>query len=132
MNATGKRRLLKLADFLEKLPKLKGFDMGSFGTEISDGQPACGTSSCAAGWAASIPSFRRAGYHLRGGSKESWVTPAFKMSTGFDALCLFFDINEHESEVIFDSHDPVSGVAHPDDPKAAARRIREVVASSKP
>lgn len=123
MNATGKRRLLKLADFLDELPKSKKFEMRWWADDITDdGRPACGTSACAAGWAACIPSFRRAGYKL---SRE-WIgpTPSFQGRIGDGAIEKFFDIGVGAVRTLFGSHNPNS-------PKAAARRIRKLVASSK-
>lgn len=61
MNATGKRRLLKLAQFLETAELPGKFVMRTWAHEIENGRPACGTAACAAGWATSIPSFWRAG-----------------------------------------------------------------------
>lgn len=57
-----KRRLLKLAEFLETAELPGTFKMSTWIEKIDDGEPACGTAACAGGWAALIPSFRRAGY----------------------------------------------------------------------
>lgn len=128
MNATGKRRLLKLADFLKKLPKSKGFHMRSFAEALNRGRPACGTRACAAGWAAAIPSFKRAGYHLTG-KKEGDIIPAFKRRSGSKALEAFFDLDEAVTNELFGWFNPVTGEYNPDDPKKAAARIRKAVAS---
>lgn len=63
--ATSNRRLLKLADFLEKLPR-KRFDYGVFvGPDWEGAQDlSCGTTACALGWAAAMPEFRRLGLHF--------------------------------------------------------------------
>lgn len=125
MNATGKRRLLKLADFLEELPKTRKFNMGLFAEKIKDGRPACGTAACAAGWAASIPAFRRAGYRLMQ-SRQSWgellIVPAFGRHRADKALDVFFDITREDTINLF-------GSGNPNIPKNAASRIRNLVAS---
>jgi hypothetical protein len=76
-----KTRLLKLAEFMERLPKedREHFNMGVWfmhagaghGHGVSPGQVVgkkeitkCGTSACALGWATTIPAFRRAGLKL--------------------------------------------------------------------
>ncbi len=126
MNATGKRRLLKLADFLYSLPRRTKFNMDFFAEKIDDGKPACGTAACAAGWAASIPSFRRAGYKLirqrHGGFSGGIgaIVPAFRKARGDDALNDFFDLEHYQTIQLF-------GSGNPNDPKDAARRIREIV-----
>lgn len=54
------KRLLKLADKLETVPRKK-FDMSTWWEKREE----CGTVACAAGWGCTIPSFRRAGFHIR-------------------------------------------------------------------
>jgi hypothetical protein len=59
-------RLLKLADFLDTLPR-KRFDFGCYvDTETWKGKPdlSCGTKACAMGWATTMPFFRRLGLRL--------------------------------------------------------------------
>lgn len=65
MKAHHKKRLLRLADFLEGL-KPKEFDIDSFVDRPGkDGRVgSCGTVACACGWAATIPEFRRAGLRI--------------------------------------------------------------------
>lgn len=62
------KRLLKLADFLEKLPR-KRFDYATWVGDTWDGTPlqseSCGTTACALGWAATMPLFRRLGASLK-------------------------------------------------------------------
>jgi hypothetical protein len=60
-----KKRLLKLADFLDELPP-KRFDFTQWVDEDWKGKPdlSCGTKACALGWATTIPSFRRLGMNL--------------------------------------------------------------------
>jgi hypothetical protein len=58
-------RLLKLADFLDKLPR-KFFDYGNWAK--TDGKKRvvqeCGTNACALGWACTMPEFKRLGATL--------------------------------------------------------------------
>jgi hypothetical protein len=126
MNATGKRRLLKLADFLHDLPRSKRFSMATFAGSVKDGRPECGTDACAAGYAACIPSFRRAGYALvrRRGNE---IEPKFKRSFGFDAIRRFFDLNERESFELFGWFNPTTGMWNPNSPTKTAQRIRRLV-----
>lgn len=128
MNATGKRRLLKLADFLASLKLKRGqFDMRKWAHEVVDGRPKCGTAACAAGWASAIPSFRRAGYRLIRNRNYSIgnifgqaFLPAIGRKRGDDALRHFFDISGQECIELFGSHNPNGA-------KDAVRRIRSLV-----
>src|SRR4051812_34205362 len=59
------RRLLKLANKLETVPRKK-FDMGQWWGPVRDAQEnVCGTAGCALGWATTVPSFRAAGLSLK-------------------------------------------------------------------
>lgn len=61
-----KRRLLKLADFLDTLPKQR-FNYEHWVGRDWQGAAnlSCGTTACALGWATTIPSLRKAGLILR-------------------------------------------------------------------
>jgi hypothetical protein len=70
--ATAKRRLLKLADFLDKLPPER-FDFGTWG-DVRDGKSGqdaleeaelCGTTACALGWAPALPFAKKLGIKLQ-------------------------------------------------------------------
>lgn len=60
-----KERLLELAKFLRKLPA-KRFNFATWVGEDWKGKKdlSCGTTACALGWAATIPSLRKAGLRL--------------------------------------------------------------------
>jgi hypothetical protein len=62
----GNRRLLKLAEFLRTVPRKK-FDYRSWVGADWEGKQdlSCGTTACALGWAATMPSFRRLGMRLK-------------------------------------------------------------------
>lgn len=60
---TGNRRLLKLAEFLEKLPRKK-FDYTHWYRAQSSDAYKCGTTACAIGWAATMPEFKRLGLKI--------------------------------------------------------------------
>ncbi len=125
MNATGKRRLLKLADFLSALKLKRGqFKMADWATSIVNGAPECGTAACAAGWAARIPSFRRAGYHLvvnrNPGLFGQRFVPAIGRKRSVDALQFLFDISSEDCMHLFGGHNPNSA-------KRTAQRIRGFV-----
>lgn len=100
------RRLTKLADFMDALPPSarKHFDMSGwlqhegkdhhqFGSFIEPEYPlTCGTTACAAGWAATIPSFRKAGFKMLVGKNNYGNWPLIHS---------FFDINADDSEELF-------------------------------
>lgn len=125
MNATGKRRLLKLADFLENMPRNKAFDMSVIASNIDAGQPACGSSACAIGWATAIPSFRRAGLRL---NQRGRVRHGNKRCGGAytAAAKSFFSLDFGEATHLFgDNWLPSAGLTAR---KNAVKRIRKFVA----
>lgn len=82
----GRQRLLVLADFLETKVEPSRFDMRSW---------KCGTTACAAGWAAMIPEFVAAGYDC-----DAWG-PAFREFVYADALGAFFGIEGRQITHLF-------------------------------
>ncbi len=66
MNKTQARRLLKLADFLESLPRNR-FCLERWVGRGWEGKPdlSCGTTACALGWATTIPEFRKLGVRMK-------------------------------------------------------------------
>lgn len=131
MNA---KRLLKLADFLETVPK-DNFDMGvvyedegMFAGDCAPKYPRpkkhCGTVACAMGWATAIPSFRRAGLRLyETGSivlKNSRCDGVFWCDS-FDTAELFFELGSDESRFLF------GGSEYGSTPKQVAKHIRKFV-----
>lgn len=105
------KRLLKLADHLETVPRSK-FYLSVW---------SCGTQACAIGHACSIPSFKRAGLKLK-----LWfgiLKPSFDNQTGFSAAMAFFDLTWPEIDRLF----AASGPSDRTTPKQVAKRIREFV-----
>ena len=99
---TTKKKLLKLADFLEFKVKNRWFDL-EYWADREFPEKKCGTAACAAGWATVcfprsgltlLPSVRFAG----GGDLEV----AYETLRGFDACMAFFKINRDEAEHLFD------------------------------
>lgn len=117
-------RLLNLAAFLRKLPS-RQFDLGYW---VSKGDPVkneCGTVACACGWAASIPSFRRAGlgYDTRKGDM-TFTEGLPHTFYGWRAIEEFFGLDGHESDHLFSEDGYPVGRRGP---KSVALRIERFV-----
>jgi hypothetical protein len=133
MNA---RRLLLLADFLEKLPR-KRFYYGSWVGEDWKGKQdlSCGTTACALGWAATLPSLRRAGLELRMSKHQNGYV-AFRGMRGnrfepghHQSLCAaakVFAISLDDANQLFAAPYP-SRLDDDATPKQVARHIRKFV-----
>ena len=89
------RRLTKLADYMETVPRNKfsmaywfqharaGTHTHRFGRTLSaKDMNHCGTKACAVGWAATMPEFQRLG--LRIAPKEAGIAPFSKAKKVFD------------------------------------------------
>lgn len=121
-----KKRLLKLADFLETVPR-RAFNMDYWvareATKPEGKAPgSCGFAGCAMGWAQHAKLFR--GLELG----ESWVgeqTPTFNGATGFEAAAQLFSIDHGNSRFLFGS-DSYGAIVNPT-PKQVAKRIRKFV-----
>lgn len=126
---TSDKRLLKLAAFLEKLPRDR-FDYASFvGDDWKGTQDlSCGTTACALGWAATIPEFRRAGLTIKaipdidGGFYADVCTK--KHSGGFKAASEIFGLSNSDSSYLFAPDDEYPEKATP---KQVAKKIRNFV-----
>lgn len=125
-----KRRLLSLANLLEKLPR-KRFNFHQWVSHDWDGvtpltHKRCDIAACAGGWATTIPSLRRAGLALnesgeivlRGGGKAC-------IAIGLRALMVVFAISYHDALGIFFPDCVLPGFATP---KQVAKYIRRFVA----
>ena len=92
--AVGLRRILKLADYVEKIPRPK-FNFNHFVGIDWEGAPdlSCGTSACAFGHASAMPFFQKLGVYLKRSKGCTYAAPALKGSPRFTF--------EHVSEIIF-------------------------------
>lgn len=137
-----RKRLLKLAETLEELPK-KRFDYGQWVGNDWQGKKdlSCGTTACALGWATTIPSLRREGLRMfkygagiDGGyvgliNKDGDETGG-EMEAGFK----IFGLNDQEFSLLFypDANGTVNGhemdsPAEDASPKRVAKFIRKFV-----
>lgn len=130
-------RLLKLATKLDSVPR-KHFDISRFWSEED-----YGSLGCALGWAATIGSFRRAGFTLISGmpnflpatDKEAKVCDAWWLEEyeeesptsygGFKAGAYFFGLSMRECFLLFDptGHDRGDRTT----PKQVAAKVRAMV-----
>lgn len=131
MKAHFKKRLLKLADFLDTVPRKK-FDLTHWVGQSYVGKLSlsCGTTACALGWATTIPAFRKLGLRMVGrvvGMKSGYPSSPdaakeiFDLgATGFNRLFTPTSANYPE--------DNVRGQLDPNaTPKQVARNIRKYV-----
>lgn len=133
-------RLLKLADFLDKLPRDR-FAFGIWWESDPVGiksfvkkVPSCGTVGCALGWACSMPEFKRLGLYLQE-ICEYVAVPALVVvdesdALGIDAAVLLFGISYDEAGLLFfprDKYRVMDTLNLPDTatPKQVARNIRK-------
>lgn len=131
-----KRRLLKLADLLEKDARRKRgirFNMRTWGNINNPKKPlSCGTQACAMGLAALSGAFRHEGLSavIREDGDFQFKVSGKKTYNGFRASRKFFRINSRNAERLFEADD----VGLPDEGRGAraelavAKRIRDFVA----
>jgi hypothetical protein len=128
---TSNGRLLKLADFLDTLPRER-FDYSTWvGMDWKGAQNlSCGTKACALGWAATIPEFRRLGLRL------SPYREVINVKTGAEhsnaAAQHTFGLTESEARLLFEGVDMTEGEYHivlrsEATPKQVATHIRRFV-----
>lgn len=93
MNATQRKRLLKLADFIvAQVPKEK-FDMAQYGVDFGELDTDCGTAGCALGWCTVL--FRRAGCTVY------YSMPAYNSRVGFGVGMELFGLTYAQSKELF-------------------------------
>jgi hypothetical protein len=134
--ATSNARLLKLAAFLEKLPR-KRFDYGKWArwdsTDAADlsGAPSCGTAACALGWATTMPAFRRLGLYMNSPG-NIWAIPAVRGTKryGIDAARRIFGISGSDAMRLFVAGE-FNGLSVDATAKQVAKHIRKFVAERK-
>jgi hypothetical protein len=126
-----KNRLLKLADFLETVPR-KSFDMGDFGRFGSAGENEprkfsgkfdCGFAGCAIGWAAQGRLFPG----LRYSNDGDTFTFQGDDADGFQIAERLFDIGAGGSMHLFSR---AAYTAKNPRPQTVAKRIRKFVANN--
>ena len=125
LSAVSKRRLTKLADFLDglRLSKSRRFDLTEWGNKTE-----CSTAACAVGWATTIPSFRKAGFKTKqleySPESEGRFCPTYRSHSGFKAACEFFGLDRRQVDYLFTTE----GYKQPTK-SAVVRRIRAFVKS---
>jgi len=131
-DAQKQKRILRLADFVEKLPR-KRFDFRHFvgGDWKGDKELSCGTTACALGWSTAIIYFRRLGLSIRSrGEYKGQVV--LKGKLGYQRIAdKVFGITEQEFNQLFipvypldETHGYLNGGATP---KQWARHARRLV-----
>lgn len=121
--SVGYRRLLKLADVLDVVPRDR-FDMSRWTSGVGFAPGRCGTAGCAAGWGATIPEFALAGFTLDG---EGGVR--CEVYSGYDACEEFFGkgVPRRRIAELRELFAPDSYADH-DNPRIVAKSIRAFVA----
>ena len=136
MNAIQRKRLLKLADFLEQLPPQK-FDFGVIVTEgakpmleaLKAREESCGTVACAIGWMPAVfPRLTkwkrsRSGLGLVVGLKD---TSKYR---NFEVAERFFGISKDDARYLFNPGDSV--LSYDASAKQVAKHIRSFVGDAK-
>ncbi len=118
MNEIHANRLLKLADFLESVPKAQ-FDIGDY-YSLEKG---CGMIACVAGWAGMVPEFREAGYVMDYGIYSLHGEPM----QACQAFEKFFGTEAFDANITYDCGYEEGGEVTP---RQAAARIRVLVTES--
>lgn len=133
------RRLTKLADFMDALPKMatEHFNMGAFinhhgDHDIPSGPVTretlldCGTTACAFGWAATCPPFVKAGLQMRP-FKERLGYAQFRIGNGRwtadegPIIRRFFDVSQVHAYALFGAQMQITS------PKQWARMCRQFI-----
>lgn len=99
MKNSTKRKLLKLANFLERKVQEDWFNINVFAHSGFD-KKECGTAACAAGWATQC--FWFSGLRLKpadGNSEEMQLH--YRDREGLRAVTEFFDLTHHEASYLF-------------------------------
>jgi len=123
--ATRKDLLLELATFLEALPPER-FDYGSWvGAKWKDAQDlSCGTTACALGWAATLPSCRQEGLRL-GRDRFGDGTVHLESASGETAKAMAAEFGVCHSA----AWRAIKGFTHGDSPASALDKAIELEAA---
>lgn len=120
-----KKRLLKLADFLESVPPRK-FNLSTWVQSMptqaeGDAEGSCGFAGCAVGWAVHAKLFRGLSFGEAEIDDEANRPPKYRGFYGFTAIEILFDIEFDEGCHLFDD---AAYPNHKATPKQVAKRIR--------
>lgn len=126
LDRRGAERLLKLADFLEAVPR-KNFEMGTFGTAIDETAPVkrfsgefdCGFAGCAMGWAAHGRVVKGLKYAV---DSDVFSYGSHEYGDGFEAASVVFGVVYQDAIDLFKYRGPET-------PREVAKRIRAFVRS---
>jgi hypothetical protein len=129
-NRVYKNRLLRLADFLEALPR-KRFDFNHWVGDNWEGKEdlSCGTTACALGWATTIPSLRKAGLRMDPGgfvTLERFLKGqehSYGYSASFSAGKEVFDLSDEEFRFAFVPHGQSYNGRKPAPEEATPQRV---------
>jgi hypothetical protein len=148
LSAVGKRRLLKLADLLEKDADNKygvRFDLTAWAKKQDSSHPEdfcshgfspeekkipvnCSTAACAWGLAAISGAFKREGVGFKV-YDNGYLVPTYEGCTEIDAAATFFQINKDQAWLLFDPDKyPKSKLTGAVGERYVAKRIRDFVA----
>lgn len=121
-----KRRLLKLAEFLETVPRDR-FDYSKWASSEWGGKKdlSCGTTACALGWATAMPMFQKIGLKLTRDEDGYVFVVDSSGREGFKAAEAAFDVTWQASAYLFDPYYSKLGLHA--SPKAVAAHIRAFV-----
>lgn len=123
---TYKNRLLRLAEFLEKLPREKfdlSFFTGADGLDDAPG-PGCGTAGCAIGWMPNA--FPRDCKYVEDSFGGITITSMDGSKDHFNLAEDFFGLSRNESSYLFTTDYYKRGRRGP---KSVAKRLREFAAN---
>jgi hypothetical protein len=102
------RRLAKLSKFLRTKVPTDRFDYGHWVGAHWKGKAdlSCGTSACAAGWATTIPEFRRRGLRLECDDYGGRIVfyDGYVYRSGISAVVRFFGLDFEDARMLFVPH----------------------------
>lgn len=117
LNKDTKKKLLKLATFLDKLAPKK-FEIGAWKSEVCKTKDDCGTVACAAGWAIQAKIFDG----MKFGNCYGISFPKYKKYEDFEALENYLSIPSCDTEFLFSNMNYIRG-----NKNDVATRIRSYV-----
>lgn len=127
------KRLSLLARVLDRVPR-EHFDLHGFADHLKVSPEkisaarhltTCGTTACACGWAATIPSFRKAGLKITEWFSGDTGTISFHGNTSSAAVCAFFGLTWPQASRLFWADQYPKNKRR--SPRAVAARIRAML-----